>query len=47
MHLLYLGGSGSVRNASDRHIVLAGLAVFERLPQWFIQELDAIARARE
>lgn len=44
MHLLYLDDSGSVRNASDRHIVLAGLAVFERLPHWFTQELDAIAR---
>ena len=28
MYLLYLDNSGSVQNASDRHIVLAGLAVF-------------------
>jgi hypothetical protein len=44
MHLLYLDDSGSVRNADDRHIVLAGLAVFERQPHWFSERLDQIAR---
>jgi hypothetical protein len=44
MHLLYLDDSGSVRNASDRHIILAGVSVFERLPYWFSRELDVIAR---
>jgi hypothetical protein len=34
MYLLYLDDSGSVRNAADRHIVLAGLAVYERQPHW-------------
>lgn len=44
MHLLYLDDSGSVRNAADRHLILAGLAVFERLPYWFSRHLDVIAR---
>jgi hypothetical protein len=44
MYLLYLDDSGSVRNASDRHIILAGVAVFERLPHWFSSRLDAIAQ---
>jgi Protein of unknown function (DUF3800) len=43
MYLLYLDDSGSVKNASDRHIVLAGLAVFERRPHWITERLDAIA----
>ena len=30
MYLLYLDGSGSVRNPNERHFVLAGVAVFER-----------------
>ena len=43
MQLLYLDDSGSVTNPEDRHIVLAGVAVFERKPHWFSQQLDAIA----
>jgi len=43
MHLLYLDDSGSVSNAADRHIVLAGLAVFERVPHWFSTRVDRIA----
>jgi Protein of unknown function (DUF3800) len=43
MYLLYLDDSGSVRNPDDRHIILAGLAVFERQPHWFSENLDAIA----
>lgn len=43
MHLLYLDDSGSVGNASDRHIILAGVSVFERKPHWFSQSLDRIA----
>lgn len=43
MHLLYLDDSGSVGNASDRHIVLAGVCVFERQPHWFSGRLDRIA----
>jgi hypothetical protein len=43
MYLLYLDDSGSVRNPADRHIVLAGVAVYERQPHWFSSRLDAIA----
>lgn len=43
MYLLYLDDSGSVQNASDRHIILAGISVFERQPHWFSARLDAIA----
>ena len=45
MYLLYLDDSGSVQNASDRHIVLAGVAVFERQPHWFSEKLEAIAES--
>lgn len=44
MYLLYLDDSGSVGNASDRHIVLAGLAVFERQPHWLSGKLDELAQ---
>lgn len=43
MYLLYLDDSGSVKNPGDRHIVLAGLAVFERQPHWFSKRLDDMA----
>lgn len=43
MHMLYLDDSGAVPNASDRHIILAGLAVFERQPHWVSKTLDGIA----
>ncbi len=43
MHLLYLDDSGSVQNASDNHVVLAGLSVYERSPHWIAQALDKIA----
>lgn len=43
MHLLYLDDSGSVKNASDRHIILAGLSVFERVPYWLSARLDELA----
>jgi hypothetical protein len=43
MHLLYLDDSGSVGNAEDTHIILAGVAVFERQPHWFSERLDKIA----
>ena len=44
MHFLYLDDSGSVGNASDKHIILAGLSVPEKLPHWFSQALDRIAK---
>ena len=40
MYLLYLDGSGSVRNPAERHFVLAGVAVFERLIYHLISETD-------
>jgi hypothetical protein len=43
MHLLYLDDSGAVSNPADRHVVLAGVAVFERQVHWTAQALDAIA----
>ena len=44
MHLLYLDDSGSVANAQDEYIVLAGLSLFERQPHWHSAQLDQIAK---
>jgi hypothetical protein len=44
MHLLYVDDSGSTQNAADHHIILAGVAVFERVPHWFSEQLDQIAK---
>ncbi|MBU6297516.1 MAG: DUF3800 domain-containing protein [Alphaproteobacteria bacterium] len=44
MHLLYLDDSGSVKNPADRHIILAGVSVFERVPHWLSRALDKVAR---
>lgn len=43
MHLLYLDDAGSVTNASDAYIVLAGVSAYERRPYYLCQELDRIA----
>jgi len=43
MHLLYLDDSGAVQNPADRHVILAGLAVFERKPHWLAKSLDDLA----
>ena len=43
MHLLYLDDSGSVQNRSDKHIVLAGLSVFERQTHWLSRALEKVA----
>lgn len=40
MYLLYLDGSGSVRNPNERHFILAGVAVFERQIYHLIRETD-------
>lgn len=40
MYLLYLDDSGSVTNAGDRHVILAGLAVFERAGHWLGRAMD-------
>ncbi|MFD2182075.1 DUF3800 domain-containing protein [Rhodoplanes azumiensis] len=44
MYLLYLDDSGSAGNLADRHVILAGVALFERQPHWFSAKLDAIAQ---
>jgi hypothetical protein len=43
VHLLYLDDSGSVKNASDTYLVLAGISAFERRPYYLCQELDRLA----
>lgn len=43
MHLLYLDGSGSSADASQKYYVLGGLSVFERQVHWISQELEVIA----
>lgn len=43
MYLLYLDDSGSVKNASDKHVILAGISVFERKPYWLSKYLDKVA----
>lgn len=30
MHLLYIDGSGTVKNPNETYFILAGVAVFER-----------------
>lgn len=40
MYLLYLDDSGSVKNPTERHFVLAGVAVFERVIYHLISETD-------
>jgi hypothetical protein len=42
MYLLYLDESGNPDDASDRHFVLAGAAVFERVTYFLDGALDAI-----
>jgi hypothetical protein len=43
MYLLYLDDAGSVQNASDRHIVLAGIALFERQIHFLDKLLNELA----
>ena len=45
MYLLYLDGSGSVKNPTERHFVLAGVAVFERQIYHLISKLHASVMA--
>ncbi|MGA9796211.1 MAG: DUF3800 domain-containing protein [Rhizomicrobium sp.] len=44
MFLLYLDDSGSVKNEEDKHIILAGVCVFERLPHWLSRALENLAK---
>lgn len=43
MRLLYLDDSGSSANASDSHLILAGLSVPQKKPWWISKNLDKIA----
>jgi Protein of unknown function (DUF3800) len=43
MFLLYLDDAGSVTNVSDRYVVLAGIALFERQVHFLDEELCALA----
>ncbi len=43
MYLLYLDGSGSVRNPNERYFILAGISVFERQIYHLISEADQYA----
>ena len=40
MYLLYLDGSGSVRNPTESHLILTGVAVFERQIHHLISSTD-------
>lgn len=43
MHLLYLDDSGSVGNAADKHVILAGLAIHEKQGHWLSKSLNTLA----
>ena len=43
MHILYLDDSGSVGNAADKHVILAGLAIHERRGHWLSKSLNELA----
>jgi len=43
MHLLYCDESGSTKDPSQNHFILAGLSLFERQGYWLASELDKIA----
>lgn len=45
MHLLYVDDSGSVGNATEKHFILGGVAVFERGIYHVIQALDEVVSA--
>jgi hypothetical protein len=42
MYLLYIDESGNAHDASDRHFVLAGIAVFERRTYWMQRDAELI-----
>jgi len=44
MHLLYIDGSGTVKNPNETYFVLAGVAVFERQIYHIIKEIDEFVR---
>lgn len=44
MHLLYIDGSGTVKNPNQTYFVLAGVSVFERQIYHIIKEVDEFVR---
>lgn len=44
MHLLYIDGSGTVKNPNETYFILAGVAVFERQIYHIIKEVDEFVR---
>ena len=42
MYLLYIDGSGSVKNPDEAYFILAGVAIFERVVYHLIKDLDDI-----
>jgi len=44
MHLLYLDDSGSASNASEAHLVLGGVSIYEAQAEWITSELDKLAQ---
>lgn len=44
MHLLYLDESGTASDPTQKHFVLAGIAVSERATHWIERELDHVAK---
>ena len=40
MHLLYLDDAGSPKDRTEKHIVLAGISVFDRQAYWLQKEID-------
>ncbi len=44
MYLLYLGDSGSAKNASDKEVILGGLCCYEQTPYYLSGKLDSLAK---
>ena len=45
MHLLYLDEAGSMSDRTQRHFILAGIALFERQTHWLQTELDNLVNS--
>ena len=43
MQLLYLDHSGDAIDPAQRHVVLAGVSIFERQTHWLAQQVEAVA----
>lgn len=45
MYLLYIDGSGAIKNPNEDHFILAGVAVFERQVYHIINSVDSFVRS--